>query len=84
MAIIFGYYYGGTYWKPHSFFGQNGWYELPLNWFCRTNADSSITASPNPDFSGDNFEVKLDADGTYVVQNLLVTNAFTPNQPLRI
>lgn len=84
MAIIFGYYYGGTYWKPHGLFGTSGWYELPLNFYCRTNADNSITASPNSDFSGENYEVKLDADGTYVIQNLLVTNALTPQQPLRI
>ncbi len=83
MAYIYGYYYGGTYWKPHGFLGQSGWYELPLNFYCRSN-EGQLQASPNADFSGELYEVKTDYDGVMVVQNLLVTNALTPKQELKI
>jgi len=83
MAIIFGYYYGGTYWKPHPFMGQQGWFELPLNFYCRSN-EGQLQASPNLDFSSEVYEVKTDYDGTMCIMNLLVTNALTPEQRLRI
>lgn len=83
MAIIFGYYYGGTYWKPHPFKGVSGFYELPLNFYCRSN-EGQLQASPNSDFTGELYEVLTDYDGTMVIQNLLVTNTVTPEQRLNI
>lgn len=84
MAYIFGQYTGGAQWVPHGLNGQSGWYCLPLNFFTRVTAESGIQASPNEDFSVEVYEVKLDLDGTMVIQSLLVDNALLPKQPLRI
>lgn len=83
MSYIFGQFCGATQWVPHGLNGQNGWYSLPLNFYCRMT-DFGLQASPNSDFSGELYEVKTDLDGTMVIQNLLVTNALTPKQQLKI
>lgn len=83
MSHIFGLYCGKTYWKPHPYLGQNGWYELPLNWFVRS-VNGQIEASPNADFSSEVYQTRLDYDGTMVIQNLLVFNALNPAQQLKI
>jgi hypothetical protein len=54
-----------------NFQGLSGWYIVPGGWFCRQNADGTITASPNSDFSSELYDVKVDADGFMKFQNLL-------------
>lgn len=83
MAQVFGVYYGNTYWKPHPYLGQSGWYELPLNWYTRT-VEGNIEGSPNSDFSSEVYPARVDYDGTLVIQSLLVYNALNPKQQLKI
>lgn len=49
-----------------NFLGQQGWWRVPLGWFTRQNADGTITASPNKDFSGYNYDVLINNDGYMV------------------
>ena len=53
-----------------NFLGQQGWWRVPLAWFTRQNADGTITASPNSDFSNPNFDVLVNNDGYMVFQDL--------------
>jgi hypothetical protein len=49
--------------QPSNFLGQAGWYQVPCGWFARQNADGTISASPNSDFSKPVYDVKVDQDG---------------------
>jgi len=53
-----------------NFLGQQGWYRVPLAWFCRRNSDGTITASPNADFSQPTYDVLTNIDGYMVFQSL--------------
>jgi hypothetical protein len=57
---------------PWTLNGQRGWFRVPTQWAIRTNADQTMSASPNSDFSSPVYDVKLDAGtGTLVIQDLL-------------
>jgi hypothetical protein len=49
--------------RPTNYQGCTGWRIVPCGWFTRRNADGTITASPNADFSAPNYDVKTDTDG---------------------
>jgi hypothetical protein len=53
-----------------NFLGQQGWWRVPLAWFCRQNANGTITASPNSDFSAPTYDVLVNIDGYMVFQDL--------------
>ncbi len=71
MSIIFGQNPCDTIPQPYSFLGQPGWWTLPMQWHVRTNSDTSVTASPNADFSTPTYEIKTTPDGYMVFQDLM-------------
>ena len=60
--------------QASSYYGQTGWYELPVGWFTRPNPQNpaELIASPNSDFSNPVFYCTLSQDSqTFVFQDLL-------------
>ena len=64
--IVFGKYPNDLTPAPATFFGQLGWWTVPLGWFCRRESNGNITASPNSDFSKPTYDVLVDISGTMV------------------
>jgi hypothetical protein len=60
--VVFGKSYDFTP-KRWNYLGQQGWWSVPCGWFMRQNADGTLTASPNSDFSLPNYDVKINNDG---------------------
>lgn len=59
--------------KPYNYWGMSGFFSVPLGWKVRSNADGSLTASPNPDFTNPTYDVAINSDGTYVFQDMLLS-----------
>ena len=70
VPIIFGKHPCDVVPQRWSFLGQQGWWRVPLGWFARQNADGTITASPNADFSNPTYDCKVNIDGYMVFQDL--------------
>jgi hypothetical protein len=76
--IIFGKTIGG-YPTPTNYQGLTNWYQVPNSWFCRRNANGTVSASPNQDFSSPVYDVKTDSDGYMKIQDLFWNAQVTPN-----
>jgi hypothetical protein len=72
--IVFGKSPWDTSPVPWNFLGQQGWWKVPLGWFTRQNADGTITASPNSNFSAPLYDVLVNIDGYMVFQSLSLSS----------
>lgn len=48
----------------YTFNGLAGWWSVPLNWYCKTDANGGIITSPNQDFSNPSYTCTRADDGT--------------------
>ena len=78
LPIVFGKSPWDTTPTPTNYQGLVGWYIVPKAWFCRQNADGTITTSPNQDFSNPTFDVKVDTDGYMKFQSMGLNAQTTP------
>ena len=63
--VIFGRFPNDVVPLAYSFWGQSGWWTVPLGWFTRS-VSGQVQCSPNSDFSLPLYDCKLNADGTLV------------------
>ena len=83
--VVFGKYPWEIHPQRWNFLGATGtdvmWYKVPLGWFTRQNADGTITASPNSDFSAPTYDVLVNIDGYMVFQTAGNPQPLNPPKP---